>query len=153
MADDCCAPNNNTMILSCSGASNLGQLSNQAAVEPAREKFGKMFCLAGIGAHLSGFVQSAKDVPAMVVIDGCPVARAKKILEHAEIPARVSTQIGPNTGAVLPVVGCEIVRRGTVSVAGNSRLDIPDRTSTDECRCEGVQNGCAMVFNGTRGRD
>ncbi len=88
MADDCCAPNNNVMILSCSGASNLGQLSNQAAVELAREKFGKMFCLAGIGAHLSGFVQSAKDVPAMVVIDGCPVACAKNILEHAEIPVR-----------------------------------------------------------------
>jgi uncharacterized metal-binding protein len=88
MADDCCTPNNNIMILSCSGASNLGQLSNQAAVELAREKFGKMFCLAGIGAHLSGFVQSAKDVPAMVVIDGCPVACAKKILEHAEIPVR-----------------------------------------------------------------
>ena len=88
MADDCCAPNNNIMILSCSGASNLGQLSNQAAVELAKEKFGKMFCLAGIGAHLSGFVQSAKDVPAMVVIDGCPVACAKKILEHAEIPVR-----------------------------------------------------------------
>lgn len=88
MADDCCAPNNNIMILSCSGASNLGQLSNQAAVELAREKFGKMFCLAGIGAHLSGFVQSAKDVPFMVVIDGCPVACAKKTLEHAEIPVR-----------------------------------------------------------------
>jgi uncharacterized metal-binding protein len=74
------------MILACSGASNVGQLSNQAAVELTREGFGKMFCLAGIGAHLSGFVQSAKDVPAMVAIDGCPVACAKKILEHAEVP-------------------------------------------------------------------
>ncbi|MFH0825706.1 MAG: putative zinc-binding protein [Pseudomonadota bacterium] len=88
MSQDCCSPSGNTMILACSGASNLGQLSNQAAVELAREGFGKMFCLAGIGAHLSGFVQSAKDVPAMVAIDGCPVACAKKILEHAEIPLR-----------------------------------------------------------------
>jgi uncharacterized metal-binding protein len=76
------------MILACSGASNLGQLSNQAAVELAREGFGKMFCLAGIGAHLSGFVQSAKDVPAMVAIDGCSVSCAKHILEHAEVPLR-----------------------------------------------------------------
>jgi uncharacterized metal-binding protein len=74
------------MILACSGASNLGQLSNQAAVELAREGFGKMFCLAGIGAHLSGFVQSAKDVPSMVAIDGCPVGCARKILEHANVP-------------------------------------------------------------------
>lgn len=88
MSQECCATTNNIMILACSGASNLGQLSNQAAVELAREGFGKMFCLAGIGAHLSGFVQSAKDVPAMVAIDGCPVACAKKVLEHAEIPLR-----------------------------------------------------------------
>jgi uncharacterized metal-binding protein len=74
------------MILACSGASNIGQLSNQAAVELTREGFGKMFCLAGIGAHLSGFVQSAKDVPSLAVIDGCGVGCAKKILEHAEIP-------------------------------------------------------------------
>lgn len=77
MSQDCCTPGGNTMILACSGASNLGRLSNQAAVELAREGFGKMFCLVGIGAHLGGFVQSAKDVPAMVAIDGCPVGCAK----------------------------------------------------------------------------
>jgi len=81
------------MLLACSGASNLGQLANQVAVELTREGFGKMFCLAGIGAHLSGFVQSAKDVPAMVVIDGCQVACSKKILEHAEIPMKAYVTI------------------------------------------------------------
>jgi uncharacterized metal-binding protein len=81
------------MILACSGASNLGQLSNQAAVELTREGFGKMFCLAGIGAHLSGFVQSAKDVPALVAIDGCQVACAKKILEHADVPLKAYVAI------------------------------------------------------------
>ena len=86
MSEECCAPSSNIMILACSGASNVGQLSNQAAVELTREGFGRMFCLAGIGAHLSGFVQSAKDVPVMVAIDGCPVACARTILEHAEVP-------------------------------------------------------------------
>ncbi|MFP3928371.1 MAG: putative zinc-binding protein, partial [Desulfobacteraceae bacterium] len=37
MAEDCCAPNGNIMILTCSGGSNVGQLSNQAAVELTRE--------------------------------------------------------------------------------------------------------------------
>lgn len=41
-----------------------------------------MFCLAGIGGHLSGFVQSAKDVENMVVIDGCEVGCAKAIMDH-----------------------------------------------------------------------
>ncbi|PIP45270.1 MAG: zinc-binding protein, partial [Deltaproteobacteria bacterium CG23_combo_of_CG06-09_8_20_14_all_51_20] len=66
MSDSCCNGGPDLMILSCSGGSNVGQLANQAAAELTQEGFGKMFCLAGIGGHLSGFVQSAKDVPAMV---------------------------------------------------------------------------------------
>lgn len=97
MAGSCCAFDENTMILACSGASNVGQLSNQAAIELTQEGFGKMFCLAGVGAHLNGFVQSTKDVPTMVAIDGCPQACAKKILEHAEVPMKsyvVLTELG-----------------------------------------------------------
>ena len=97
MAEDCCTPNGNVMILACSGGSNVGQLSNQAAVELTQEGFGKMFCLAGIGGHLSGFVQSAKDIPQMVAIDGCSVGCAQAILEHAEIPMKgylVLTDLG-----------------------------------------------------------
>ncbi|OIP41761.1 MAG: zinc-binding protein [Deltaproteobacteria bacterium CG_4_10_14_3_um_filter_51_14] len=85
MSDSCCNGGPDLMILSCSGGSNVGQLANQAAAELTQEGFGKMFCLAGIGGHLSGFVQSAKDVPAMVAIDGCSVGCAKAMLEHAEI--------------------------------------------------------------------
>jgi len=88
MAKECCTPGGNIMILACSGGSNVGQLSNQATIELTQEGFGKMFCLAGIGAHLGGFVQSAKDVPAMVAINGCEVGCAKAILEHAEIPTK-----------------------------------------------------------------
>jgi uncharacterized metal-binding protein len=85
MSQECCAPNGNVMLLTCSGGSNVGQLANQAAVELTQEGFGKIFCLAGIGGHLSGFVQSAKDVPAMVAIDGCAVGCTKAILDHAGI--------------------------------------------------------------------
>lgn len=101
MAEQCCetgtAPSGHVMILACSGGSNVGQLSNQAAVELTVEGFGKMFCLAGIGGHLSGFVQSAKDVPAMVAIDGCPIGCAKVILEHTQVPLKayvVLTELG-----------------------------------------------------------
>lgn len=97
MADECCAPNGNVMILACSGGSNVGQLANHAAVELTQEGFGKMFCLGGIGAHLSGFVQSAKDVDRMVAIDGCDIGCAKAILAHAQVPLRgylVITDLG-----------------------------------------------------------
>ena len=97
MAEECCATNGNIMILACSGGSNVGQLSNQAAVDLTQEGFGKMFCLAGVGGHLGGFVQSAKDVPQMVAIDGCDIGCAKAILEHAGVPIKsylVLTDLG-----------------------------------------------------------
>ena len=88
MAEECCVPGGNVMILACSGGSNVGQLANHAAVELTQEGFGKMYCLAGIGGHLGGFVQSAKDVPQMVAIDGCATCCSKAILEHAEVPIK-----------------------------------------------------------------
>ncbi len=94
---ECCAPNANVMILACSGGSSVGQMSNRTAVELTQEGFGKMFCLAGIGGHLGGFVQSAKDVPVVVAIDGCRVGCAKAILKHVEIPPKnylVITDLG-----------------------------------------------------------
>ena len=97
MANDCCTPDGDIMILACSGGSNVGQLTNQAAVELTQEGFGKMFCLAGIGGQLSGFVQSAKDVPQMMAIDGCSVGCAKAILEQAKVPLKnyaVVTELG-----------------------------------------------------------
>jgi len=88
MGTDCCQPKLTTMILACSGGSNVGQLSNQAAIELTQEGFGKLSCLAGVGAHLSGFVQSARDIDNLVVIDGCEVGCAKGVLEQAEVPLR-----------------------------------------------------------------
>ncbi len=85
MTETCCGGGSNVMILSCSGGSNVGQLSNQAAVELTQEGFGKMFCLAGIGGQLSGFVQSAKDVPKLVVIDGCRIGCGRAILKQAHV--------------------------------------------------------------------
>jgi uncharacterized metal-binding protein len=76
------------MILACAGGSNVGQLSNRAAVELTQEGFGKLFCLAGVAAHLSGFVQSARDIDELVVIDGCEIGCSKAILEHADIPIK-----------------------------------------------------------------
>jgi uncharacterized metal-binding protein len=97
MAEECCVQGNNFMILACSGGSNVGQLANQAAVELTREGFGKMFCLAGIGGHISGLVQSAKDAPQMVVIDGCDIGCSKAILQHADVPLKnyiILTELG-----------------------------------------------------------
>lgn len=97
MAEECCVSGGNIMILPCSGGSNVGQLANQAAVELTQEGFGKIYCLAGIGGRLPGFVQSAKDVDQLIVIDGCEMACGRATLLEAEVPIRdylVVTRLG-----------------------------------------------------------
>ena len=86
MTENCCATTGSTiMLLPCSGGSNVGQLANRAAVELTMEGFGRIFCLAGIGGRLSGFVQSAKDADSLIAIDGCEVGCCKAVLEDAGV--------------------------------------------------------------------
>ena len=97
MSQDCCQPTVTTMILACSGGSNVGQLSNQAAIELTQEGFGKLSCLAGVGAHLSGFVQSARDIINWWLLTAARSGCAKGVLEQAEVPLRaylVITDLG-----------------------------------------------------------
>lgn len=76
-----------TYLVACSGAcSNFGQLSGQVMIGLGKEKYGKPFCLAGLGAHLSGFLDRAKQ-GRFVVIDGCPQQCALKTVEHVGFKA------------------------------------------------------------------
>jgi len=61
----------------------VGQIANQAGVKLTQNGMGRLFCLAGIGGHVSGMIESTKAGKMIVAIDGCPVACAKKTLEHA----------------------------------------------------------------------
>jgi uncharacterized metal-binding protein len=97
MSESCCNKGSNRMILACAGAANTGQMTYQLSLELMREGRGNLFCLAGIGAHLSGFVASARDAEEMLVLDGCALACARKNLEKADIPVRnhfIMTDLG-----------------------------------------------------------
>jgi uncharacterized metal-binding protein len=87
MSEVCCTCEvNPVLILACSGGSNVGQMANMAAINLTREGKGKMYCLAGVGGHVDGIVESCKGASQLVVIDGCPVACAKKACEQAKVP-------------------------------------------------------------------
>lgn len=65
-------------------------------IELDRKGVGNAHCLAGIGAALSGFIESAK-AARTVVIDGCPTGCAKKALEkYGIVPPQyfVVTELG-----------------------------------------------------------
>ena len=76
------APN---VVLACSGASDVGEITDLAARKLAAEGVATMLGLAGISGRVSGIVASAKAAPARLAIDGCPVDCARKILEQADL--------------------------------------------------------------------
>ncbi len=84
------------LVAACSGRSNVGQIANQVMVEVDKAGAAKSFCISGVGAGLSGFVESAK-ASRLVLVDGCPMQCGKKVLEKIEVePFRyfVVTELG-----------------------------------------------------------
>jgi len=82
MADNCCTTGGVTLLYTCSGASDVGELADRAVRKLWKEGFAQKTCLAGVGADISGFVQSAKGADVNITVDGCPIACAKKCLER-----------------------------------------------------------------------
>lgn len=83
MEEKCSCEPTEILIFPCSGGSNVGQIANQTGVKLTQDGFEKFFCLAGIGGHVSGMIESTKAGKMLMAIDGRPVACAKKTLEHA----------------------------------------------------------------------
>jgi len=87
--EKCLCKADEVVIFFCSGGSNVGQLANETAKELTSKGVGGMYCLAGIGGHISGFAEATREVKKVVAIDGCPVHCTRKTLEHAECPITV----------------------------------------------------------------
>lgn len=100
MSSPCCQPTAMPLILACSGGSNVGQITNQAALELTREGRGKMFCLAGLGANIAGIIKTVREAGEtgeVIVLDGCALGCAKGIMERAGLPLQtylVATDLG-----------------------------------------------------------
>jgi uncharacterized metal-binding protein len=75
---ECACKSGVTLIYSCSGAADVGEISDRAARALRREGFGQGSCIAGVGAGIAGYIQSAKGADVNITIDGCPVACARK---------------------------------------------------------------------------
>jgi len=81
--EKCLCEADEVLIFPCSGGSNVGQIANDAAKKLTTQGVGKMYCLAGLGGHVSGLIESTKAAKRIIAIDGCPVHCAKKTVEHA----------------------------------------------------------------------
>lgn len=100
-----------TLVFPCAGGSNVGQISNAAAVEMDRRGLGNIYCLVGVAAHINGMVASAQGADRVIAIDGCSVACARKALEHAGVnisQALIVTDLGIEKNHIFEWSQCEI---------------------------------------------
>ncbi|MCK9208865.1 MAG: putative zinc-binding protein [Salinivirgaceae bacterium] len=72
------------IVIACSGACDLGQVTDLVARELRDNKVRKMNCLAAVGAGINPTIESFKSAN-LLLLDGCPVDCGKKILEQAGI--------------------------------------------------------------------
>ncbi len=71
------------LVFPCSGASDVGGLSDQAARQMTKDGSGKMYCLAGIGGRVDAILANTRGAARLLVIDGCSQECARKTLEAA----------------------------------------------------------------------
>lgn len=74
-----------TLIFACSGAADVGALSDLAARKMTQEGTGQMFCLAGIGGRVEPIMKKTLSAERILAIDGCNLDCVKKTLEMAGI--------------------------------------------------------------------
>ncbi len=70
-------------VFPCSGASDVGGLSDQAARMMSKDGTGKMYCLAGIGGRVDAIMANTRGAAKVLAIDGCAQECARKTLEQA----------------------------------------------------------------------
>ncbi|MGH7967443.1 MAG: putative zinc-binding protein, partial [Limisphaerales bacterium] len=79
----CCCNDAPKLVFPCSGASDVGGLSDQAARQISKDGTGKMYCLAGIGGRVGAIMANTRGAAKVLAIDGCAQECARKTLELA----------------------------------------------------------------------
>ena len=72
-----------TLIFACSGAADVGEVSDRAARKLSKDGIGAMFCLAGIGGRVEPIMKKTGSASKILAIDGCNLDCVKNCLEQA----------------------------------------------------------------------
>ena len=129
-----CCEGNTRLIYSCSGGSDVGEITDRVARKLRDKCYGKMSCLAGIGARIAGFIESAKSAE-NITIDGCPVACARKNLEGIGLTpcSFILTEMGLTKGKT-PITP-EIVDKLTQEIIKELPIKPSSKPNTPKCGC------------------
>jgi uncharacterized metal-binding protein len=80
---ECACGGSSRLIFSCSGAADVGALTDQVTRKLSKEGKGKLYCAAVVGANITEKIAPIKTASEIVTVDGCSVLCAKKMLENA----------------------------------------------------------------------
>lgn len=72
-----------TVVYSCSGCSDAGEIADRIARRLAREGAAEMSCLAGIGGRVKPLMNRANAAERILAVDGCPLNCTRHTLELA----------------------------------------------------------------------
>jgi len=70
------------IVMSCSGACDLGEITDLVARKLSKEGVRKMNCLAVVGAGIKKSIENFK-TKNILLLDGCPIDCGKQILDKA----------------------------------------------------------------------
>jgi uncharacterized metal-binding protein len=73
------------LVFACSGAADVGELTDLAARQLSREGVAAMSCLASIGARDEDITFNAMLADRILLLDGCPKACARRAFEAAGV--------------------------------------------------------------------
>jgi len=79
---DCLCGSAEYMVLACSGACDLGQITDRVARKLRDNGVRKMNCLAVVGAGIEKSIEDFKKKN-ILLLDGCPIDCGKRILDKA----------------------------------------------------------------------
>ena len=82
--ENCLCGSDAHYVLSCSGACDVGHISDLVARKLSKEGIRKMNCLAVVGAGIENSIETFRKSN-VLIIDGCPVDCGKKIADAAGI--------------------------------------------------------------------
>ncbi len=71
------------LIFACSGAADVGEISDRAARRLTKEGHGRMYCLAGVGGRVPDILANVRTAQKVLAIDGCPTECARETLLQA----------------------------------------------------------------------
>ena len=72
-----------TLVFACSGAADVGEISDMAARKLSKEGAGAMFCLAGLGGRVEPIMKKTESASKILAIDGCALDCVKLCLQQA----------------------------------------------------------------------